>query len=210
MTDKNINQILNTARVRLPPKQKFDDSENFVPVKLQPLNQTRPERFPKIFDSAVQMQPKARRILSFGCATGDECQALVKRFPNAEIVGVDIDHYSITRARQKVNYSNVSFHDELRGLGQFDLVLCLMVLFCLENPVSQENFKKTLKSLDPHIADDGLLMLYTMEYDAGPILGKSYKPIRVWTHEHNRNKKQYFDGYYRKNPSFWRVFSNSK
>ena len=44
-------------------------------------------RYPEIFAAAAAAAPDARRILSFGCATGEECVTLADYFPAAEIVG---------------------------------------------------------------------------------------------------------------------------
>lgn len=165
---------------------------------LQPNHMTRVERFPKIFDRAKELQPRAKRILSFGCSTGEEAQALAKRFPEAEIVGVDIDYHSIVRARKNNKNPNLCFHDELSGLGKFDLVTALMVFFCMEQPIPKDSFRDILTKLNKHINPGGVLMIYTSDYDPKDVLGKDYNDIKVWMREHNRNKKQYFNGYYRK------------
>lgn len=173
-------------------------SYKFESGYLQPNHMTRPERFPKIFDSAQRLKPKAKRILSFGCSYGDEVAAIAKRFPDAEIVGVDIDHSAVTTARRNVKLPNVSFHDELEGTGKYDIILCLMVLFCMETPVPKDTWTNVLKKLDKHLNYNGLLMIYTSDYDPKEVLGNAYSDVNVWTHEHNKCKKQYFDGYYRK------------
>ncbi len=166
----------------------------------QESHETREERFPKIYNAAKKLKPNARRILSFGCSTGPEVQALAKRFPNAEIVGVDIDHYSIQQARRNNKLPNVSFHDELSGLGEFDLVTVLMVLFSMRSPIPEDSFKSTLAKIDQHINPGGVVMVYTADH---PILGTGldpckYKALNEWTRVHNVNHKTYYCGYYRK------------
>src|SRR5688572_209783 len=49
------------------------------------------ERYPELFDFAARMAPAARRIMSFGCSTGEELSAVRLRFPSATIVGVEIN-----------------------------------------------------------------------------------------------------------------------
>ena len=170
--------------------------------KLQPNNQTRPERFPKILDAAKSLYPDAKRVLSFGCSTGEEIQSLAKRFPKAELVGVDIDHYAIERARKANKLPNAYFHDDLGALGKFDVITCFMVLFCLEVPVPKDRWIKTLKKLDAYCNHGGIIMIYTSDYDPMEVLGDAYEPINVWMREHNKKAgSSYYNGYYRKKPA---------
>lgn len=171
------------------------------PDMLQPRVETRPERFPKIFDRAVELAPKAKRVLSFGCATGEETQALAKRFNKAnEIVGVDIDHYSLIRARKANKDGRIFYHDELGGLGQFDIVLALMVLFCLEKPIEKERWKNILNKVAAHVKPGGIIMIYTSDYDPKEVLGDAFEDINVWTRKHNKKPegKDYYSGYYKR------------
>lgn len=171
---------------------------------LQPNHMTREERFPKIFDRAKELQPNAKRILSFGCSTGQEAQALAKRFPaSTEIIGVDIDRHSIETARANNKAENVFFHDQLGGTGKYDLVLALMVFFCMEKPIPKDRFVSMLKQIDKHVNPNGVVMIYTADYNPKEVLGDRYRDINVWMREHNRNKKEYFNGYYRKQGGFF-------
>lgn len=171
-------------------------------MQLQPSYETRINRFPKIFERVKAMRPDARRILSFGCSSGEEAFTLAELFPNAEIVGVDIQQYLLHTARRNNKFPDrVFFHDELGGTGQYDLVFCLMVLFCIQNPIPKEEFIKTLTLVDRHVNSDGILTIYTAEYNPMevPAIESGYKRIKGWKHTHNINKKDYFDGYYKKN-----------
>jgi len=169
------------------------------PDYLQASHMTKEERFPLIFDSAKKLQPNAKRILSFGCSTGEECQALAKRFDSTvEIVGLDIDHYSVQTARKKNKLPNLYFTDELGCTGKYDLVTALMVFFCMEEPIPKDRFVNCLKKIDRHLNDGGVLMIYTSDYDPKEVLGDNYEDLNCWVREHNKNKKQYWNGYYRK------------
>lgn len=163
-------------------------------------NQTREERFPKIFDSLIELQPDAKRILSFGCSTGEECFALAKRFPKAEIVGLDINHYSLTQARNKNKEKDrVFFTDEVGPTGKYDIITALMVLFGVNEPVPKPNWEQCIEKMDKHLAKDGLLIIYTSEFSFEDTeISRRYKVVRSWIREHNVNKKNYFCGYYRK------------
>jgi SAM-dependent methyltransferase len=179
---------------------KFDDGY------LQPSGMTKEERYPKIYDSAAKMKPKAKRVLSFGCSTGEEAFALAKRFPNAEqVVGVDLDINRIRDARKASKEKNVFFYDTAAGLGQFDVVTALNVFFCLEKPIPKDIWTKTLEEVASYVTPGGILMIFKSDYDPAEFLGDGWKPENVWVHKHNRNNKDYFCGYYKKNkkPLFW-------
>lgn len=172
---------------------------------MQPSGMTKEERYPKIYDSAAKLKPKARRVLSFGCSTGEEAQALAKRFPNAEqIVGADIDYQRICTARKNNKQKNVFFYDTAAGLGTFDVVTALNVFFCLDKPIPKENWTKTLEEVAGYVAPGGVLMIFKSDYDPMDTLGTlGFTADNTWLHEHNRNKKNYFCGYYRKKVKHW-------
>ncbi len=167
---------------------------------LQLSHMTKPERFPLIFNSAKELQPNAKRIMSFGCSTGEECEAMAKRFPDAEIVGIDIDISTIQMARRKnKNPNKIFFHDSLGATGKYDIALALMVFFQMDSPIKYGPWDKCLCEIDAHLNVGGLLMLYTSEFNfmqSSP--ADNYEIIREWTRQHNRNEKEYFCGYYRK------------
>ena len=64
-------------------------------VHADEVHQTTPftaeDRYPELFDMAARLAPEAKRILSFGCSTGEELDALRRRFTRAEIVGAEIN-----------------------------------------------------------------------------------------------------------------------
>jgi SAM-dependent methyltransferase len=179
-------------------------SSRFDDGYLQPSGSTKEERYPKIYDSAVKLKPKAKRVLSFGCSTGEEIFALAKRFPDAEqLIGVDIDHNRVRDARRANKNSNIFFHDTLGGLGKFDVVTALNVFFCLDKPIPKEQWKKTLEEVIQYVAPGGVLMIFKSDHDPMEVLGDEFKAENVWNHTHNRNNKDYFCGYYRKKRKFW-------
>lgn len=180
------------------------DYWNKDPGKLQPSGSTKEERYPKIYDSAAKLKPSAKRILSFGCSTGEELFSLAKRFPKAkQLVGVDIDHWRVQTARRTNKQNNIYFHDTLGGLGTFDIVTALNVFFCLEKPIEKEQWTKTLKEVSEHVTVGGYLMIFKSDYDPAEVLAKDFKPENTWIHVHNRNNKEYFCGYYRRKLKWW-------
>lgn len=178
------------------------------PDYLQASHMTSGERFPLIFDNAKKLYPDAKRVLSFGCSTGEEVEALAKRFPDAEIVGVDLDYSSISRARKSNKLPNVFFHTDLGATGKYDLVTALMVFFCMEEPIPKDRFINNLLKLDKYINPNGVLMIYTSDYNPKEVLGEAYEDLNVWKRVHNKNNKEYYNGYYRKKGDGVLVFDN--
>lgn len=171
---------------------------------LQPSGMTKEERYPKIYDAAVKLKPKAKRVLSFGCSTGEEIFALAKRFPKADqLVGVDIDNNRLRDARKTNKQKNIFFHDNLGALGQFDIVTALNVFFCLEKPIPKDQWKKILEEVMEYVAPNGVLIIFKSDYNPMDVLSTDFKAENVWNHTHNRNNKDYFCGYYRKKRKFW-------
>ena len=189
------------AQMIAPPTPKRSNYETeYYKDHCQISNQTKPERFPKIFDALLEYQTDAKRILSFGCSHGDECFALANRFDAAEIVGYDINQNCINTARRANKFKDrVFFHSELGGTGRYDIITVLMVLFGVEEEVPRANWDKAIVQIDKHLEINGLLVIYTSEYDfESTEIAKRYKVERAWKREHNKNKKEYFCGYYRK------------
>ena len=84
----------NLMRLRLlPPTGAF-----------QPFNDTRADRYPKIFgfvQSTLGTSSKIR-ILSYGCSTGEEVFSLRSYFPHAVIKGIDINAANIAVCRRRL------------------------------------------------------------------------------------------------------------
>jgi hypothetical protein len=89
---------------------------------------TRGERYPELFDLAAVLAPDAKRILSFGCSTGEELVSLRRRFPDAEIVGVEINPHSRRIAARRVANDPRTAVCPRADNGPFDVVFALAVL----------------------------------------------------------------------------------
>lgn len=87
------------------------------------------DRYPQLFDLAAELAPGAKRVLSFGCSTGEELSALRRRFPEAEIVGAEINPRSrrIAARRMRRDARTQVVHPRLLT-GAFDIVFALAVL----------------------------------------------------------------------------------
>jgi SAM-dependent methyltransferase len=77
----------------------------------------------RVRDIQAQLGAPPRRILDFGCGTGDTSAYLAEMFPSAEVVGVDTAERAVEHARQVHGTARVTFHPlhALPGLGVFDL-----------------------------------------------------------------------------------------
>ena len=74
---------------------------------------------------SAALVPRASRILDLACGTGDFCCALRRRFPEAEIRGVDISEGMLEMARVKCPGAEFSAGDVMSAeWGAPDLVSC--------------------------------------------------------------------------------------
>jgi ubiquinone/menaquinone biosynthesis C-methylase UbiE len=98
---------------------------------------------------------RGRKILIAGCGTGYEPLNMAIRYPEAEILGVDLSIPSLAYGKQKAvefGIENIEFMQadilQLEDLGQqFDLISCAGVLHHMEDPV--EGWRKLLSCLKP-------------------------------------------------------------
>lgn len=84
---------------------------------------------------AAEAQPAPKRILEVGCGTGRNLVALARRFPHAQLTGVDLSDSMLAVARRKtaaygsrVNLRQRAYDAPLDPTGSFDLVLCSYAL----------------------------------------------------------------------------------
>ena len=90
---------------------------------------TSEERYPFLFDLVAKLAPNAERVLSFGCSTGEEVVALRSRFPEAEIIGLEINGRSRRIASRRLQHDiRAAVMRPGRVRGTFDVVLALAVL----------------------------------------------------------------------------------
>jgi SAM-dependent methyltransferase len=138
---------------------------------------TADDRYPELFDLAAKLSPKAGRILSFGCSTGEELVALRRRFPEADIVGAEINWRSRRIAARRVAPDgNAAVVAPNRVEGAFDLVFALAVLqrephkieeMGVENLSSHypfDRFDKAVSGLVDRLEPGGLLCVSNAHY----------------------------------------------
>jgi len=93
-----------------------------------------------------------RRVLDFGCGTGDTAAALVARLPGAEVVGVDVSLPALDLARRRhQHHPNAHFASlaELPALGAFDLCYVNGVLHHVERARRGETMAAIFAALRP-------------------------------------------------------------
>ena len=145
------------------------------------LHQTTPytcnERYPALFDLAARLAPKATRILSFGCSTGEELVALRRRFPDAELIGAEINPRSRRLAARLVSSDKaaVVIHPIAVG-GPFDLVFALAVLQREPHKIAEmevdtlkpyypfERFDSAIRDFAEWIRPGGFLCVFHAQY----------------------------------------------
>jgi SAM-dependent methyltransferase len=89
---------------------------------------TEEDRYPELFDVTAALAPAAQRILSFGCSTGEELEAIRRRYPVAEIVGAEINPRSRRLARRLTSGdARTSVVPPTLLEGDFDVIFALAV-----------------------------------------------------------------------------------
>ena len=83
------------------------------------------ERMQPSIDLANRIDKACIRILDVGCGSGMSTLALKNRFPEAEIIGVDLSAAMLENAKKllpDVQWIQRDCSESLEDLGQFDLV----------------------------------------------------------------------------------------
>lgn len=176
--------------MNFPPLKWFNRLFRFVfPHKglarqIQSHPHTALDRYPDVFTACAKFaasrdwdQLADFRILSFGSSTGEEGHTLSKYFPNASILGVDVNEESIRKARQNFGSSRVRFEKSRAKIldenGPFDMVFCMSVL-ChwpeakkindISGPFPFSRFEESIQLLHSYVKPGGLLVIYNSNY----------------------------------------------
>lgn len=155
----------------------------------QPFATTAVDRYPRLFAFACDRLGDGpdRRILSFGCSTGEEVFSLRRYFPQAQIRGIDINPRNIARAQARLrrlgdprlSFSIAASATE-EGMGSYDAVFAMAVFRHGElgdfrptcSPLLQfADFEQSLTELAACLKPGGLLFLRHTNFrfqDTGP------------------------------------------
>ena len=152
------------------------------------------DRYPELFtECRARLAGLAvPRILSFGCATGEEVFTLARYLPQAEIVGVDINRWCLKQCDARNRNGKLRFihrlsaeFDELKG---FDAIFCMAVFQRTEHRTAGvqpdrtgftfDRFEAELGVLDRMLNEGGLLFLDQTDFDFEQTgLATGYKPL---------------------------------
>jgi len=131
---------------------------------------TKLNRYPEIFAAATKAAPSARKILSFGCSTGEECVTLASYFPTAQIIGADINVLNLLRTfryrSERVRFVYASDRI-LNRFGSFDAIFCMAVLRFsgrYQAAYPFERFAERVHYLEGLVRPGGLLVIHNSTY----------------------------------------------
>jgi len=126
-------------------------------------------RHPVIFAHAKQELKSPKHIVSFGCSTGEECITLAELFPEASILGIEIND---ARRMLALPHERVTYAKELVA-GSYDAIFCMSVL-CrhpetdILNDCSQfykfSDFESETSFLASLLVEGGLLVLFNTTF----------------------------------------------
>lgn len=130
------------------------------------------DRYPTLF-AALATRIRPARVLSFGCSTGEECATVGRYWPQAEVVGVDVNEDSLATARRRVAGARFHHATTLPDLGGFDLVLALSVLCRHRDTLDRDDiaavypfgmFAEAVGRLVKAVARQGVLVVLNANY----------------------------------------------
>ena len=125
-----------------------------------------------------------KKILDVGCGSGNSTHELKKRWPNAEIIGIDNSKAMIEKARSL--YDDTRFilqdaADDLSSLGKFDIIFSNAAI---QRIPDHENL---IKSLYNSLEDKGVLAIQL------PLVDEVRAQQALYELEHVKKYKQYLD-----------------
>lgn len=153
------------------------------------------DRYPALF-SATRSLLRGRaspRILSFGCASGEEVATLRRYFPDAVIVGLEINRRLLLACRGLQLDDRITFTGSRAAAfarGPFDAIFCMAVLTRRPHEVERrqmtdisayypfDRFADTVRALAAQLSDEGLLIVEHALYRVDDALdGTSLAPV---------------------------------
>jgi len=189
---KQAIRLIDHVRARISPYLRFVTDRRFRATTLlrwfkkEQLHQTEPftcmDRYPQIFETCRRFftgRPDIR-ILSFGCSSGEEVITIRRYFPDARIVGAEINPISLALCLKQPFDDRMSFvlsdPVTIARQGPFDLIFCMAVLqrtpgLVEKNGITNlrdfypfEKFDLQLQELNALLNNDGLLVIHHSQY----------------------------------------------
>ncbi len=157
-------------------------------------------RYPEIFSEISKLETNPKKILSFGCSTGEECNTLSDLyFKDSQITGIDWFQSVINKNILNNKNENIYYKYKLDTNDKFDLIFCMSVLCAWpenEKIIYDFNtFEETLIELDKHLNINGYICIYNSKYlfEETRIFNK-YKIIKT-----NHKETGFVTKYYKNN-----------
>jgi len=91
------------------------------------------------------------RILDIGCGYGRLCLPVIEKFPNAEIIGIDISETFVELFRKTTRQKSLvgAIEHIPVDIGKFDYIICVTVLMYVEETKLQESIYNLIDLLKP-------------------------------------------------------------
>lgn len=130
------------------------------------------------------------RILEFGCAEGAHSEMLLNRFPEAELLGIDVAEDAVKRARETVGEERAEFIagdavKRIDDLGDgFDLVVWSETIYYMGNQLSVPEMNEYIQNVFDLMTDGGLVVMANIIGQEG-------------TEEERLTRPEVLDAYYR-------------
>lgn len=159
------------------------------------------DRYPAIFSVCRDYfaAKEDLRILSYGCATGEEVLTLRRYFPAAFLTGAEINGSSLSIARSRATDARMVFVESeagrIQAQGPFDAIFCMAVLQRTPSRIEQagirdlkqiypfEKFDAKIAELDAWLKKGGLLVVHHSQYSvADAAAGSKYEPLAAARH----------------------------
>src|SRR5690349_13273715 len=125
--------------------------------------------------------PAAARIADIGCGSGEITSRLAARYPQAQIVGVDILESSAAYARRvhaalapRVRFEQGDAFELKFGSGQFDLVVCRHMTQSVPEP------EKVIAELNRNCRPGGWVHVLSEYYGMLHMPAGAVDPDRLW------------------------------
>ena len=140
-------------------------------------------RYPVIFSACKEYfkNRKDIKILSFGCATGEEVITLRYYFPDATIIGAEVNKYCLEVCNRRRLDEKMIFIDstdeEIASNGPYDAIFCMAVFQRTPEQITLDGvknikriypfakFEKQVCKLDQQLNENGLLVVHYSQYD---------------------------------------------
>ncbi|WP_237663073.1 methyltransferase domain-containing protein [Sutcliffiella horikoshii] len=164
------------------------------------------DRYPEIFSAChTFLKDKENvKILSYGCSTGEEVLTLRKYFPNAEIIGADINKHSLLKCNNLKTDNKIKFiyssTKNIQSHGPFDAIFCMAVfqrkphfiaakgIKSLKKIYPFEKFENEVSKLDKHVKPSGLLVIHFSQYSLEDTkVSQNYKALGDYNQDSYQN-----------------------